>query len=50
MGFSAAKAAEALGITRRTVIYYKTGSKMIPKSVMLASRALEMEREKRQAV
>ncbi len=49
MGFSAAKAAEALGITRRTVIYYKTGSKMISKIVMLACRALEMEREKREA-
>lgn len=49
MGFSAAKAAEALGLTRRTVIYYKTGSKTISKVVMLACRALEMEREKREA-
>ena len=49
MGFSAAKAAEALGLTRRTVIYYKTGSKVISKVVMLACRALEMEREKREA-
>ncbi|MFP5259566.1 MAG: hypothetical protein ACLGQH_11150 [Acidobacteriota bacterium] len=49
MGFSAAKAAEALGVTRRTVIYYKTGSKTISKLVRLACRALELEKEKREA-
>lgn len=49
MGFSAAKAAEALGLTRRTVIYYKTGGKTISKIVMLACRALDMERRQREA-
>lgn len=35
-GLSAAGAAEALGVTRRTVIYYRTGQKPLPKVVQLA--------------
>jgi lambda repressor-like predicted transcriptional regulator len=45
MGLSLATAAKELGVTRRTVIYYKTGSRLIPRVVMLACRGLERERD-----
>lgn len=45
MGLSLAAAAKYLGLTRRAVTYYKTGGRLIPKVVMLACRALELERK-----
>lgn len=42
-GFSASRAAEALGMTRRSVISYRTGSRPVPKVVALACRALDLE-------
>jgi len=38
-------AAEALGVSRRMVAYYESGERPIPKTVWLATRALEAERE-----
>jgi len=35
-------AAQALGLSRRTVAYYEQGAKPIPRVVALAARALEM--------
>jgi hypothetical protein len=40
-GLSAAKAGEALGITRRMVIYYRTGKKSIPRYIDLACTGWE---------
>lgn len=40
-GFSLATAAESLGMTRRMIAHYRTGSKPIPKVVGLALRGLE---------
>lgn len=45
MGLSLTAAAKYLGLTRRAVTYYKTGGRLIPKVVMLACRALELERK-----
>jgi hypothetical protein len=45
MGLSLSAAADYLGLTRRAVTYYKTGGRLIPKVVMLACRALELERK-----
>lgn len=42
-GLSLAGAAEALGMTRRMIAHYRTGSKPIPKVVGLALRGLERE-------
>lgn len=42
-GFSASKAADALGMTRRSIISYRTGSRPIPKVVVLACRGLEAD-------
>ena len=39
-GLSNAKAAEALGMTRRSIISYRTGSRPIPKTVWLACLGL----------
>lgn len=49
LGLTQAATAKELGITRRAVIYYEQGARVIPKVVMLACKALEMERGKRQA-
>jgi lambda repressor-like predicted transcriptional regulator len=49
MGLSLAAAARELGVTRRTIIYYKTGSRAIPRMVMLACRGLELEKTGRRA-
>jgi len=49
MGLSLTNAAAELGVTRRTVIYYKTGSRIIPRVVMLACRGLELERKNSRA-
>lgn len=46
LGLTQAATADELGITRRAVIYYEQGARLIPKVVMLACKALEMEREK----
>ncbi|MCC6206833.1 MAG: DUF2442 domain-containing protein [Gammaproteobacteria bacterium] len=40
-GLSAAQAARALGLTRRTIIYYHTGAKPIPVVVGLACEGYE---------
>lgn len=40
-GLSAAQAAQALGLTRRTIIYYHTGGKPIPMLVGLACEGWE---------
>ena len=42
-GFSASRAAEMLGMTRRSVIAYRTGARPIPKVVGLACRAIDLE-------
>lgn len=41
--FSLATAADVLGLTRRTVSQYRTGSRPIPKVVGLACRAIDLE-------
>jgi DNA-binding XRE family transcriptional regulator len=43
-GLSLARAAEALGLTRRTIIYYESGRRLIPRTVMLACRGWEAMR------
>jgi len=40
-GLSAATAARALGLTRRTIVYYHAGQKPIPQVVGLACEAIE---------
>ena len=40
--FTLASAADVLGLTRRTVSQYRTGSRPIPKVVGLACRAIDM--------
>ena len=44
-GLSASTAAAALGIGRRTVIYYRTGQKPIPRLVELACIGIELSRQ-----
>jgi hypothetical protein len=41
-GLSLAKAAEALGISRRMVAYYSNGEKKLPKPILLACRGWEV--------
>jgi len=41
-GFSAAKAADVLGMSRRNVINYRTATRPIPKVVRLACKAVDM--------
>lgn len=43
-GFSNDAAGQALGLPGRTVGYYRTGKKPVPKVVQLACRAIDMER------
>jgi len=40
-GLSAAQAAKALGLTRRTILYYRTGAKPIPIYIALACEGWE---------
>lgn len=40
-GLSLAKAAEALGLARRTVAYYSNGERRIPKAILLACKGWE---------
>jgi hypothetical protein len=46
-GLSLAKAAEALGLARRTVAYYSNGDRPVPKTVLLACKGWDaMHRRK----
>jgi DNA-binding XRE family transcriptional regulator len=40
---SLSKAAEALGVSRRTIAYYSNGERKIPKPILLACRGWEAE-------
>ena len=42
-GLSLSKAAEALGLSRRTIAYYSNGERKIPKPILLACRGWEAE-------
>jgi len=42
-GLSLAQAAQALGMTRRTVSQYRTGMRPVPRTVLLAMRGWEAE-------
>lgn len=41
-GFSATKAADVLGMSRRNIINYRTATRAIPKVVQLACKAVDM--------
>lgn len=43
-GLSLAKAADALGLSRRMIAYYSNGEKPIPKSILLACKGWEVGR------
>lgn len=43
-GLSLATAAEALGMTRRMMAHYRTGSRPIPRYIALACKGWEVER------
>jgi hypothetical protein len=43
-GLSLASAAEAIGLTRRTVSQYRTGARPVPRTVTLACKGWEAER------
>lgn len=45
---SLAKAADALGMSRRMVAYYESGDQEVPRTVLLALMGWEVERQKRQ--
>ncbi|MDD2712419.1 MAG: DUF2442 domain-containing protein [Simplicispira sp.] len=45
-GLSLASAAESLGMTRRMIAHYRTGSRPIPKVVSLACKGLEAEHQR----
>lgn len=40
-GFTLDRAADALGLSRRTVAYYLSGEQVIPKTVMLATKGFD---------
>lgn len=48
-GLSLAKAAEALGLARRTVAYYSNGDRPVPKSILLACKGWDAMHAKRKA-
>jgi len=48
-GLSLASAAESLGMTRRMIAHYRTGSRPIPKVVGLACLGWESRRRQRAA-
>lgn len=48
-GMSLAKAAEALGLSRRTVAYYSNGERPVPKAVQLACKGWDALHGKRKA-
>lgn len=43
-GLSSTQAAESLGMTRRSIIHYRTGSRPLPRYVRLACKGWELER------
>jgi hypothetical protein len=45
-GLSLTGAAETLGLSRRMVAYYDSGERIIPKTVMLACKGVELERRR----
>jgi hypothetical protein len=48
-GLSLAAAAEGLGLSRRTVAYYASGTRAVPRTVLLACKGWEREREEARA-
>lgn len=48
-GLSLAKAAEALGLARRTVAYYSNGDRPVPKTVLLACKGWDATHSNRKA-
>jgi hypothetical protein len=44
-GLSLNSAAEAIGLTRRTVSQYRTGARSVPRTVTLACKGWEVERQ-----
>lgn len=44
-GLSLAGAADALGVSRRTVAYYASGEREVPRTVLLACKGWEREKE-----
>lgn len=44
-GLSLSEAAEALGLSRRMVAYYSSGTRAVPKTVLLACRGWEHSRD-----
>jgi len=44
-GLSLAAAAEALGLSRRTVAYYASGTREVPRTVLLACKGWEREKD-----
>ncbi|MBA4747752.1 MAG: helix-turn-helix transcriptional regulator [Sphingopyxis sp.] len=48
-GLSLTKAAEALGLARRTVAYYSNGDRPVPKAILLACKGWDASPELRKA-
>ncbi len=48
-GLSLGKAAEALGLARRTVAYYSNGDRPVPKAILLACKGWDASPELRRA-
>ena len=48
-GLSLAKAAEALGLARRTVAYYSNGDRPVPKTVLLACKGWDATHRRKAA-
>ncbi|MEQ1542690.1 MAG: helix-turn-helix transcriptional regulator [Novosphingobium sp.] len=48
-GLSLARAAEALGLSRRTVAYYSNGTRPVPKTILLACKGWDASHPKRKA-
>lgn len=48
-GLSLSKAAEALGLARRTVAYYSNGERAVPKTVLLACKGWDATQQRKAA-
>ena len=48
-GLSLGKAADALGLSRRTVAYYSNGDRPVPKAILLACKGWDATRPQREA-
>lgn len=48
-GLSLAKAADALGLARRTVAYYSNGDRVVPKTVLLACKGWDATHNRKAA-